>query len=78
MRHVSSLVDSLSLYEQIFLLLTRIKISIYYKNRKNSSMQPESKHNAFVYAGDNGFADGLVGMLVADQAAMNKVDIGRC
>jgi len=35
-------------------------------------------HNAFVHAGNNGFSDGLVGALVADQAAMNKVDIGKC
>jgi len=35
-------------------------------------------HNAFLHAGNNGFADGLVGALVADQAAMNKVDIGKC
>ncbi len=35
-------------------------------------------YNAFVHAGNNGFADGLVGALVADQAAMNNVDIGKC
>lgn len=35
-------------------------------------------HNAFVHAGKNGFADALVGALVADQAATNKVDIGKC
>ena len=35
-------------------------------------------HKAFVHAGENGFADGLVGALVADHAATNKVDIGKC
>ena len=34
--------------------------------------------NAFVHAGKNGFEKELVGSLVADQAAMNGVDIGKC
>lgn len=33
--------------------------------------------NAFIHAGNNGQADGLVGAIVADQSAMNNLDIGK-
>lgn len=35
-------------------------------------------HNAFVQAGNAGFADGLVGHLVKAQSELNKVQIGKC
>ncbi|NRA15455.1 MAG: NAD(P)-dependent oxidoreductase [Oceanospirillaceae bacterium] len=35
-------------------------------------------HNALLHAANNGFTNGLVGALVADQAKANKVDIGKC
>lgn len=42
------------------------------------SAMASATHNAFVHAGKNGFEKELVGSLVADQAVMNGVDIGKC